>query len=426
MFAPRSAVGLALRSKPRHGTATHLRTAARVLLFAAVAGGVLAFWTRRSGSRDGEGRPFSPANDSDVVETLPRASGDPHVIEAKRLRRLLASNPRDLDVAARLARLEIDDARSTSDPRHLGYAQAALVPWWADAGAPAPVLILRATIRQSRHDFTGALSDLERAIVVAPDDPQVWLTRAVVLSVLGRYGEAAQSCRPLSRIAASLVSTVCVASIQGITGHALEAARRLAGELYSVAPGDPMRAWGLSVLAELTAWAGNHPEARRLAAEALAGDPNDAYTRALLADLSIADGRAADVPPLLAGREQNDGLLLRLAIAEDAIGAAGAAVHIRDLAARFDAARARGDALHGREEARFWLVIRRDPERALALARANWQVQHEPADAQILMEAALGAHQPEAAEPAVIWARETGFQDPAVLALRRRIEEAGR
>lgn len=312
----------------------------------------------------------------------------------------------------------------TSDPRHLGYAQAALRAWWGEAEAPAPVLVLRATILQSRHDFSAALVDLDRAAAIAPADPQIWLTRSVVLTVLGRYEEAAQSCRPLSRLTSSMVSAVCTASVEGLTGHAPEAAGRLGAALASVPAGDATRAWGLSVLAEVSAWAGSRAEGERLAAQALAADSQDAYTRALLADLLLADGRAAEVPPLLAGHEQNDGLLLRLAIAENAVGAAGAAAHVRAIAERFDAARARGDTLHGREEARFQLVIRHDPVRALTLARANWQAQHEPADAQILMEAALAAHQPAAAAPAVVWARATGFQDPDVRSLRQRLEAA--
>lgn len=404
------------------GTAADLRTVAWVVALAAVCVSSLAFWVGRRARHDGAGRPFLPSNDAYLVEKLPRPAADPRVIEAKRLRRMLVAMPWDVGVAAKLARLEIEDARSTSDPRHLGYAQAALGTWWAAADAPAEILVLRATIRQSRHDFASALIDLDRAAAVSPNEPQVWLTRSVVLSVLGRYGDAARSCQPLSRLTSSLVATVCASEVDGVTGHAPEAAGRLARELSSVPPGDPARPWALSVLAELTAWTGDRAGAKRLAREALALDPDDSYTRALLADLLIADGRAADVLPLLVGREQNDGLLLRLTIAEDAIGAPDAASHIRAVSDRFDAGRVRGDTLHGREEARFQLMIRRDPNRALALAVANWQVQHEPADAMILMEAALAAGRPAAAAPALAWSQETHFQDPALVALRERLE----
>jgi len=65
---------------------------------------------------------------------------------------------------------------------------------------------------------------------------------------------------------------------------------------------------------------------------------------------------------------------------------------IAALKARFDAARLRGDSVHRREEARLALRLLKQPPRALQLARANWRVQKEPADARILLEAARAAH----------------------------------
>jgi hypothetical protein len=90
---------------------------------------------------------------------------------------------------------------------------------------------------------------------------------------------------------------------------------------------------------------------------------------------------------------KNDSLLLRLALAEQALPEKRVAFerHKTDLAARFDAARARGDSLHRREEARFRLAIENDATGALALARANWNVQREPADLRVLVEAARAA-----------------------------------
>ncbi|HEY4187231.1 MAG TPA: hypothetical protein VGP07_19295 [Polyangia bacterium] len=401
---------------------SHPRVALWTLVLLATVGGVFILSRRRV---HGDG-PYIPASDDVVVERLPRAAGDPRAIEAKRLRRVLAASPRDEEAAARLARLEIEDARSTSDPRHLGYAQAALTPWWTEADPPPAILVLRATIRQSRHDFPAALADLDRAAAVRPGDPQVWLTRAVVLSVLGRYDEADRSCTTLTGLSSSLIVTVCRAGVKGITGQAPQAAAALTRELASVRPGqdDPWRPWALSVLAEVTGWTGDRAAAERLSRQALALDPDDSYTRAQLADLLIASGRNSEVPEILRGREQNDGLLLRLAIADTNTRAPEAAEDVRQVADRFTAARTRGDSLHGREEARFELVIRHDPARALQLARANWQVQHEPADALILLQTALAARQAAAAAPALAWARQTGFQDPTVVALCDQLRSA--
>ncbi len=43
--------------------------------------------------------------------------------------------------------------RARSDPRYLSYAEAALGPFWDLPSPPNDVLVLRATVRQSVHDF---------------------------------------------------------------------------------------------------------------------------------------------------------------------------------------------------------------------------------------------------------------------------------
>ena len=90
---------------------------------------------------------------------------------------------------------------------------------------------------------------------------------------------------------------------------------------------------------------------------------------------------------------------------------------------RFAEARARGTALHMREEAMFTLKLQNDPVRALALAQANWQDQREPADARILLEAALAARQPQGAAAALLWIEQTGIEDPVLRALVTRLKE---
>ena len=92
--------------------------------------------------------------------------------------------------------------------------------------------------------------------------------------------------------------------------------------------------------------------------------------------------------------------------------------HRADLAARFDAARARGDTLHQREEARFELEIRGDAKKALALARDNWEVQREPADLRILGQAALAADDAAALQAFNSWIDDTRLQDATLVAVR--------
>jgi hypothetical protein len=78
------------------------------------------------------------------------------------------------------------------------------------------------------------------------------------------------------------------------------------------------------------------------------------------------------------------------------------------------------DQTHQREQARFAFAVQRDTGRALELARSNFAVQREPADARILLESAIAAGDPKAAQPALDWLRDTGIEAPQLLLLAKR------
>jgi Tfp pilus assembly protein PilF len=356
-----------------------------------------------------------PVDPDEVLESLPFAANDARSREINELRRALAAAPNDLPRAVRLARLDIMLARERSDPRYLGHAQAALAPWWNATAAPVEVLVLRATIRQSLHDFDAALADLDRAVRVAPDHVQAWLTRAVVLTVRGRYAEARECCARLVPMTSPLVASVCQTQVDCVTGRSEPASTGLRDVLARAGrlSGDE-EAWARSQLGECATRAGRLDDAEREYQRTLELDPNDAYVRAALADLLLDRDRPKEALAIVHGREVNDTLLLRIALAEKRLHSPETTSHVEALAARFDASRLRGDVVHRREEARFWLDLKESPSRALSLAQANWEVQREPADVRILLEAARAAKQPSAATAALAWLDETKIEDPFI------------
>lgn len=381
-------------------------------LGAAVAACALLFGSKPHAAASSARIPVDPL---EVLESLPFAANDARSREISELRRALTAAPNDLPRAVRLARLDIVLARERSDPRYLGHAQAALAPWWNEAAAPVEVLVLRATIRQSLHDFDAALVDLDRAVRVAPDQVQAWLTRAVVLTVRGRYVEARESCAHLTSMTSPLVASVCRTQIDCVTGRAEIASAGLRDVLTRAGKISPdEEAWARSQLGECATRAGQLDEAEREYQRTLELDADDAYVRAALADLLLDRARPKEALAIVRGREVNDTLLLRIALAEKRLAAPEAKSHVDALAARFDASRLRGDVVHRREEARFWLDLEDNPTRALALAQANWEVQREPADVRILIDAAHGARQPNGAAAALAWLDETKLQDPFI------------
>lgn len=363
-------------------------------------------------------RPFVPDDDAVVLERLPE-KGDRALIELKRMRASLATDPRNLDLAVLVARRALEAARELGDPRFLGQAQAALEPWWKRDDVPAAALLLRATLKQSQHDFEGSLADLDRLLVANPAMAQARLTRATVLSVIGRYADARRDCAQLSRAAARIVVIGCEATPASLSGQATIAYEALAQALQQSSVQPAVYEWALTLAAEIAARRGDGNAAERHFRAALAIDARDAYLKGAYADFLLDHGRAQEVLPLLRDDTRNDALLLRLALAEQLLAheRESFAMHRDDLAARFEAARRRGDSLHRREEARFRLTIEHDARAALILARDNWAVQREPADLRILIEAARAVGDANALKVAKDWVALHRLDDPAIVAL---------
>jgi hypothetical protein len=128
---------------------------------------------------------------------------------------------------------------------------------------------------------------------------------------------------------------------------------------------------------------------------------------------------------MLAGREAIDSHLVRRAIAEHELHGPDAERLVAAMRQRIAAAAERGDRIHLREEARFALAVELDAPRALRLARDNWGVQKELADARLLAEAALAAGDRDAAAPVIAWARATGVRDVALDRALARLSPGG-
>lgn len=350
---------------------------------------------------------YVPVDPMQIVATVPPR--DPAEVAA---RQALAASPDRVELAVELARADIARYRTLSDPRYLGRAEATLGRWWKQVEPPPDVLLLRATIEQAIHQFAAARSDLDRLVQLRPADAQAQLTRAVVATITADYTAARDSCRAIAGLAGPVVVATCEAPLDAIAGKADEAYARLARLVGAARSGDAgVRGWALTQLAELAYMRGDTDAAATHLAGALALDPDDAYARNLLADILMATGHAADASRLLAGRDQIDSHLVRRAIAEHDLHGPDAGRLVAAMRERIAAAAERGDRIHLREEARFALAVDLDAARAVRIARDNWSVQNELADARLLAEAAVAAGDRDAAEPVIAWARATGVRD---------------
>jgi hypothetical protein len=370
----------------------------------------------------GHAAPYIPKDDSVVLEHLPVRPGDPVARELRQLRAELAANPRKRDTALRLAERYFALANAEGDPRYVGYAQAALKPWWDLPAPPLDALVMRAILKQYSHDFSGAMQDLVAATREDPQNARAWSWRAAIDMVQANYKQARRDCLALKNIESDLYAAGCMAYLDGTTGRAAAAYRALSEAFARSGENSPeMKVWVLTRLAEMSLRMGNAKQAEENFRAAYLEPINDQFLLAAYADFLLDQGRPDEVVPLLVDWVRSDILLLRLALAEKALKAPKAAEHIEALKSRFDAAALRGDKLHQQEEARFNLYLLGNKEKALALARENWTLQREPRDARILLEAALAMKDPAAAQNALDWLERSGHEDPGLRETAQRL-----
>jgi hypothetical protein len=356
--------------------------------------------------------PFLPASDDEVLERLAVSPSDPALRELRALQGQLRQAPDNLVLATRLATGYLELGRVTGDPHYAGYSEAALTPWWHLDNPPSEVLVLRATLRQRMHQFDAALADLATVLESHPRNVQARLTRATVLQVQGAYEGARAECQALKNLTSELVWTCCLTGVTASTGRLDESYRQLRAAFDRHPAGQVgLQNWVLTSLAELAARAGMMPEAESHFRAALAHEPADFYLLGAYADFLLDSDRSPEVLGLLRDQTRADPLLLRYALALQAQHSKELPAQVEQLRDRFEASRLRGDRVHLREEARFTLHLLNAPTAALKLAQENWQVQKEPADVRILLEAALAAGDAAVFDAVKEWLRSSRLED---------------
>lgn len=328
----------------------------------------------------------------------------------------IRSNPDSAEEAGnRLQRLIIQ-ARTTGDPRYLGYAQTLINNWPGDKLTDR-LRVLRATLRQSLHQFDPARSDLEQVLTTSSDTEQriqARLTLANLELVQGRYGVARKQCQALQSDYPGLVAASCLASVEARTDDPERAYESLTLAVVETnqrqRPDSTSRLWAEGTLGDIAAQAGR-PEAQAHWQKVLAANPNDLYVRAQLADWHLQQGDFERVLALTNGFDAVDPLAVIRAIAMARMGHSDSEALNDRLRQRFTEARWRGALLHTRDAARFLLEIENQPQEAMELAIENWHSQKEPLDTRLLLRSSIAANDKGRYQSVRDWLINQGQQD---------------
>ena len=343
--------------------------------------------------------PYLPSNDSEVLQEVP-STADPAVLEMRTLRTALDAAPRNLTAAQQLADAYVDYSRQVGDAHYAGYAEAVIAPWVQAAVAPAPALVIQATILQYRHQFDQARALLQKALQSDPQNAQAWLILATLDMVQGDYQAADRDCARVAKNAGAEIGLACFGSLRSYTGKARQSLSLLQQVESSGRRGSASyRGWIEGLIAESDERLGDWPGAETHYLAALKFQPRDNFLLVAYADFLLDRGR----------------------LAQSLLHSDQTPRYTWIMAARFEALRLRGSEYFGREESRFALQLQHDPHTALDMALRNWQLQRAPWDARVVLEAALASKKPQAAVPVLEFLRSTQLEDPILEPLEREL-----
>jgi cytochrome c-type biogenesis protein CcmH/NrfG len=368
--------------------------------------------------------PYTPASAEMVLQRVPPAS-DPRVRQFDQLHNDFNAHPHDATKAVALAQAYIDYGRSTGDARYLGRAMAIIEPFMAASAPPIPVMLVHATIQQSRHFFQASRDELTQILKRDPENVQALLTLSTVAMVQGDHALANRLCVEMTNAAGNFMGMICTASLRGLSGQNAQAYALLS---YVEDPGPKappgIKAWIEGLMADTAARMGNADLADAHFRKALQLTPGDNFLLADYGEFLIDQGRAREAIDLVANDTPSDTSFLVLVTAEKALDLPKAASDVAEMDARFASMDQRGDHVFMREEASYLLHVERDPKMALDLATQNWRVQRAPKDVRVYLEAALAANDPASAKPALDFIASTHLSDVSIDPLVRQLQAA--
>lgn len=307
----------------------------------------------------------------------------------------------------------ISEVRRSGDPRFLGYAER-LFNQQASQELNDELLVLRATLTQSLHQFDAARQDLKTVLnrsKTPAQRTQALVTLANIEIVQGHYDRADTLCEQLKNERPGLIAASCHAQVAARAGNAQAAYDSLLATTRSLNRASTQeRLWAQGTLGDIAAQLGQDSAAKHWQ-WVLNQDSEDLYTRAQLADWYLNHEDFNQALAVTKGYEAVDNLAVIRAIALRRINHPEAPALASRLRERFDEALWRGSMLHQRDLARFELDIEQRPNAAAQHAMANWATQREPLDTRLALRSAIAAQDNTALAQLRDWLKQKNQSD---------------
>lgn len=376
---------------------------------------------------------FKPAASAVVLSaSVHAAKGRPDSLRA--LDQAWRAQPQNLPTALAYARAVFTLGLTEGDLRWYGSAKAALKPWWTVADLPAEANFLRGLVKQGFHDFQEGLQDINRGIALEPARAEFWSWRFALHLLLADMTAAQKDIEEMGRLLGAEEADVYRAVLLYRTGQPLAAVAMLSRALRSASYQDPSsQDWLGFHLGEAHRVAGQPARALDVWSQRLKASPQSHLIRLSLADLLNQQGQYREAKTIAmaatsGGNAPNspatltDALLMQAVLASRGLKDPDEGRLASQLEARLQSQALRQEALIERPKLIYQIAYGRDLKAGLALSIDNWQLQKEPPDALLFVQAALALGQARAAEPVVKWAEKTGYTDPQLTPMLAQLQ----
>lgn len=375
---------------------------------------------------------FKPAASAVVLSaSVHAAKGRPDSLRA--LDQAWRAQPQNLPTALAYARAVFTLGLTEGDLRWYGSAKAALKPWWTVADLPAEAYFLRGLVKQGFHDFQEGLQDINRAIALEPARAEFWSWRFALHLLLADMSAAQKDIEEMGRLLGAEEADVYRAVLLYRTGQPLPAVAMLSRAIRSANYQDAAsQDWLGFHLGEAHRVAGQPAKALAVWGQRLKASPQSHLIRLSLADLLNQQGQYREAKTIaMAATSSNapnspatltDALLMQAVLASRGLKDPDEGRLASQLEARLQSQALRQEALIERPKLIYQIAYGRDLKAGLALSIDNWQLQKEPPDALLFVQAALALGQARAAEPVVKWAEKTGYTDPQLTPMLAQLQ----
>lgn len=383
-------------------------------------------------SAGAQGR-FLPAPSDVVLASSVHASGE-RAGELRALEQAWQAQTQDLAPALAYARAVFTLGYNEGDLRWFGSAKAAMTPWWQATEMSADGFFMRGLIKQGFHDFDGGLQDIQKAIALEPQRAEFWSWRFALHLLLADMRAAEQVVGDMARLFGPQEAQIYRAVWLYRTGQATEAVPLLQASIGLADHQDASsQVWIGFHLGEAHRVAGQPDQAITVWQQVLRLQPQSHLLRLSLAELLNQQGRYAQAKAAATATSHNirsnitssssanqtansssltDALLVQALLASRGLRSSDEAALAGQMLARLQSQALRQESLIERPKLIYHITYGQDLASGLALSIDNWQLQKEPPDALLFVQAALAMNQARAAEPVVTWAQATGYTEP--------------